>query len=420
MTIPEIIFYLLLNAFRVYIIYRFVGLFFEKKNHKKWLPVGYIIFYVLNSVGYLLLNNAALNVVINTSSLLLIIIIGYQGSVKRKLFSIAASYVIPFLTEDVAWVIFVKGKSDQMAKFGFFFAVFLLFFLEIIIEKTVRFRKGIDIPLSKELLLVLVSAGSMFISDVLIEGFYHSTLLLIISLCILLVINIAVFYLYEKMLDDYVKQKDEEMYRLQLAMFQNQLKIMQNANDTYKIMRHDMKHHIFMISEYIKKNENEKALQYLDKINYHAGNRNQYVRTGNESIDSIFNYIIDEVNKSGGIVKTDIKVSDEMLVDDFDINVILSNLLLNASEAICKCDKKEIQVSMKYDRGILLIKISNTYNGLIKMKDGEFLSTKQEMKEHGIGIASVRKTVEKYNGEMQIEYTDKEFKVKIVMYVESE
>lgn len=264
---------------------------------------------------------------------------------------------------------------------------------------------------------MLISVGSMFISNVLIEGYYHNTLLLIISLCILLAINIAVFYLYEKMLDDYVKQKDEEMYRLQLAMFQNQLKIMKSANDAYKIMRHDIKHHIFMISEYITKNENEKALQYLDKINYYAGNRSQYVRTGNECIDSIFNYIIDEINKSGGTVKTDIKVPDEMQIDDFDINVILSNLLLNACEAVRKCDQKEIQAMMKYDRGLLLIKISNTYNGVIRQKDGELSSTKQKVKEHGIGLASVRKTVEKYHGEMRIEYTDEEFIVKILMYV---
>lgn len=127
-TMLEAIFYLLLNAFRVYILYRFVGLFFEKNNHKKWVPGGYIIFYILNSVGYLLLNNEMLNISINISSLLLIILLGYQGSVKRKLFSIAASYVIPFLTEDMAWVIFVKGKSDQIARFGFFFAVFFYFF----------------------------------------------------------------------------------------------------------------------------------------------------------------------------------------------------------------------------------------------------------------------------------------------------
>lgn len=417
MTVPEIVFYLLLNAFRVYIVYRFVELFFVKNNHKKWLQSSYIIFYIINSITYLLLNNDTINIAINICSLLFIIFLGYQGDFKRKLFSVTASYVIPFLTEDMAWVVFVKGKSDQMAKFGFFFAVFLLFSVEIIIEKTIRIHEGVEIPLCKGMLLILISLGSMFISNVLIEGVYNNAILLITSLCILLIINIAVFYLYEKMLDNYVKQKNEEIYRLQLVMYQNQLKIMKSANDTYKIMRHDLKHHMHLIAEYIKENENEKALQYLEKVNYYVESGNRYVKTGNESIDSIFNYIIDEVNKSGGIVKTEIKIVEDMSIDDFDINVILSNLLLNACEAIRKCDKKEIQAVMKYDRGILLIKISNTYNGIIRQRDGKLSSTKQESKNHGIGLISVRETVEKYNGDIWFEHTDMEFTVKIFMYV---
>lgn len=413
----EIIFYLLLNAFRVYIMFRFSGLFFENSNKRRWLAYGYLTFYVINSLEYLLLNNDWVNLVINIGGFLLIIMLGYQGSVKRKLLSSFAGCGIALLAENIAWVIFVNGKRGQIAEFGFFFSVFVLFLLEIIIENTIRLRKGVDIPLYKNLLLVLISTGSMFISVTLIEASHQHVILLIASLVVLLSINIAVFYLYEKMLDDYLRQKDEELCRLQLTMYQNQLKIMKSANDAYKIMRHDIKHHIFLVSDYIERNENEKALQYLDKINYYAGNGNQYVKTGNESIDSIFNYIIGEVNKNGGTVKTDIKVAEEMLIDDFDINVILSNLLFNASEAISKCDKKEVRAAMKYDRGLLVIKVSNTYNGAIKQKDGELSSTKQEDKEHGIGLASVRKTVEKYNGEMQIKYTDKEFVVNILMYV---
>ncbi len=417
MTMLEVIFYLLLNLLRVYIMYRFFGLFFEQSRKKKGLSYSYLMFYVVNSLEYLFLNNDWINLIINIGGFLLIVMLGYQSSIKRKLLAAVAGCGIALLAEDIAWVIFVKGISSQMMEFGFFFSVFVLFLLEIIIEKTIRLRKGIDIPLYKDLLLILILAGSMFICVVLIEEVGQHIILLIVSLCVLLLINITVFYLYEKFLDDYVKQKEEELYRMQLTMYQNQLRIMQSANDTYKIMRHDLKHHMHLIKEYILNNENEKALQYFDKINYYVNSGNQYVETGNESIDSIFNYIIDEVNKNGGAVKTDIKVAERMLIDDFDINIILSNLLFNAYEAVSKCEKKEIQAVMKYDRGILVIKISNTYNGVIKQKGGELLSTKQNDKEHGIGLASVRKTIEKYDGDMRFEYTDKEFAVIILMYV---
>lgn len=417
MSIQETGFYLLINALRVYIMYRFSRLFFDGSSRKKCLPFVYLAFYAANSAGYVAFDNATVNLAINVGGLLLVILSGYQGNLWKKLLTVAASYGINLLTEDMAWVIFVKGKSGQMAEFGFFFSVFILFLMEILIEKTVRLHKSIDIPSYKDLLLVMVSMGSMFVCVTLIEGTYGNLLLLIISLCVLLTVNIAVFYLYENMLDDYARQKEEELYRLQLAMYQNQLQVMQSANDAYRVMRHDIKHHAFMVSDYIRKNENEKALRYLDKINAYAGSTNQYVQTGNESIDSIFNYFIDKVNKSGGRMKTDIKVAGEMGIDDFDANVILSNLLFNACEAVSRSEKKEIRAGLKYDRGLLIIKIRNTYNGVLKQKEGKLATTKPEGSRHGIGLESVKRTVEKYHGEVWITYTEEEFTVKVLMYV---
>ncbi len=413
----EIGFYLLLNAFRVYIMYRFSKLFFKEESQKKWLPYAYIAFCMANSAGYLLLNNDMVNLIVNIGGLLFIILFGYIGNIKRKLLLAVAGYGMNLLTEDMAWVIFVKGRSEQMMEFGFFFSVFLFFLLEIFLEKCFDFHKKADIPLYKNLLLILISVGSMFISVTLVEGFYNNKTLLVVSLGILLLINMAVFYLFEKIQDDYFKKKEKEMYSQQLAMYQNQLKIMQSANDAYMAMRHDMKHHMILIADYIAKDEKDKVLQYFGKINDYIGNGEQYVETGNESIDSIFNYITDEVYKIGGTIYTKIKVAEAMNIDDFDINVILSNLLFNACEAISKCDEKRIFAIMKYDRGALIIKVSNTYNGEVKKSGENFLSTKQKSSEHGIGLANVRKTVEKYNGEMSVDYTDKEFEVKILVFV---
>ena len=106
-----------------------------------------------------------------------------------------------------------------------------------------------------------------------------------------------------------------------------------------------------------------------------------------------------------------------MEMDVFDINMVLSNLLMNAYEAIQKCDTKEIQASMKYDRGTLKIQVSNTYDGAVKNEAGEFLSTKQETEGHGIGLASVQKVVDKYKGSMTIDAGEKEFKVDILMFI---
>lgn len=54
---------------------------------------------------------------------------------------------------------------------------------------------------------------------------------------------------------------------------------------------------------------------------------------------------------------------------------------------------------------------------MIKQRGEIFLSTKTKSNEHGIGLINVKKTVEKYNGEMKIDFTDEEFAVELLIYV---
>lgn len=411
------VFYLILNAFRIYIFIRFFDFFLKQGRAKWWIYVSCAIYFAVNSAGYLIINNDKLNLMLNVGGAMIIVLAGYQGRIINKVIVGFACLGISVLAEDMAWVIFVKGKSDQMVEFGFFFYAIVFFVLEIIIEKTVRLRKEANVSPYKGLMLIVISVGSIFLSGIIIEGFYQSPILLVMALCILLAIDVAVFYLYEKLLDDYEKRKNEEMYRLQLSMYQNQLKLMQNANDTYKSMRHNMKQHLAMVTGYLQNDEKEKALDYLFKMSGYVDQSSKYISTGNKGIDSIFNYIIGEVNESGGSIVTEFKVPEGLPVDDFDINVILSNLLLNACEAMRQCEKKEVWVTMKYDRGVLKISVENTYNGILKKKGEEYLSTKQAQGEHGIGLSSVKQTVEKYDGEMKIGHTEERFKVDIFLYI---
>ena len=413
----EISSYLILNALRTYLLYRFVSLFFEEYQKNKYVLFEYVVYFLINSVEYLCHNSDIINILISIGGLFFVIFTGYKGSFQRKVLSLIAVCGLALLTENVAWVIFVKDKDVQMAEIGFFFSVFIFFILEMLIEKTVMFRRGIELSFKKDLMLVLISAGSMFIANVMIEGTYNNNILLVGALCVLLFINIIIFYLYDKLMNDYVKEKEKEMYGLQLTMYRNQLKILQNANDTYKTLRHDMKHHIMLLSTYIEKDEKEKALEYIGKINSYSVAGKLYVDTGNECIDSILNYMMDAVGKIGGNLITDIRIPQSLPMNDYDINIILSNLLLNAYEAIQKSERKRIELTLQYDRGIMKVKIVNDYDGILRENDNVLLTTKEKQFEHGVGLLSVKRTVEKYGGKMLIDYTEDVFEVNLFIYL---
>lgn len=73
---------------------------------------------------------------------------------------------------------------------------------------------------------------------------------------------------------------------------------------------------------------------------------------------------------------------------------------------------------MRYDRGCLVFKISNTYNGEVIKEGSTLLTTKKERTHHGIGLENVKKVVEKYQGIMDIEHENKIFSVSLLLYVD--
>lgn len=78
-------------------------------------------------------------------------------------------------------------------------------------------------------------------------------------------------------------------------------------------------------------------------------------------------------------------------------------------------EKRQISINIKYDKKRLIIVISNTYDGKLLYKDGHIKSTHKNKSEHGIGLISVKNTVEKHEGIIEIESIEESFKVLIIL-----
>ena len=106
-----------------------------------------------------------------------------------------------------------------------------------------------------------------------------------------------------------------------------------------------------------------------------------------------------------------------MLYESTDLSIILGNLLDNAIEATEKLEvEKDIFVSLMYRKEKLLIKVRNPYTGdLKKDRAGNYISEKKDRENHGIGLKSVRKVVEKYEGVMEIHTENQIFEICVII-----
>ena len=174
----------------------------------------------------------------------------------------------------------------------------------------------------------------------------------------------------------------------------------------------------FALRKILENNDIQEALIYLKRIDDSSKNKDDFVNTGNTVISSILNYFIKNALSKGVSVDYSIKIPEEISIEPFDISRILINVLQNSIEAIEKCSNdKYLDIKMKYDKNILYIMVKNTYNSTITEIDGNLLTTKKDKENHGIGIQSIKNSVDKYDGAMEYTYDDKHFKTYIMLYL---
>ena len=81
-----------------------------------------------------------------------------------------------------------------------------------------------------------------------------------------------------------------------------------------------------------------------------------------------------------------------------------------------KAEKKIINTSIIYSKGKLTIGVKNTYDGIIKKdRKGNYISTKMNKTNHGMGIKLMQRIVDKYNGFLSLENDDNYFVVIAVL-----
>jgi len=258
-------------------------------------------------------------------------------------------------------------------------------------------------------------SGFDYNENVSIEGFelgyghlgYFLTTTIIVG--ILLLINRRLMKLQDR-------QTKEKVYYQQKEGYRNQLKLIRANEKKLRQLKHDYRNHLSALRYIIEKEENEKAFNYINEMEDFLIVEDEYISTG-EAIDSILNYKFQQAKERQISVALDVDVQEELRISEFDLTVVLGNLMDNAIEAIEKIEKMApINLNIKIKKGAIGIHISNPYNGEIVLKDGLIKTSKEDSELHGNGLNHIREIVERYHGSLDIEYDNHEFNIKIIMY----
>ena len=142
--------------------------------------------------------------------------------------------------------------------------------------------------------------------------------------------------------------------------------------------------------------------------------------TGNKIIDIIIHQKSEICHKDGIDFKFKSNNISFDFVDEADICCILSNLLDNAIEAARESESKMIEVVFysNDNKTMFFIEITNSCDKTPTIRKDTLLTNKADKKLHGIGIYSVKRTLEGYSGNINYSYDEKSSLFKITVAIE--
>lgn len=448
--------------------------FLQGKYRKKIVLAAWSVFYFVIQIGVFEvlggrfpINDVA-GVIINICALLFLQFLFFKKDIQKQLF-VAFSFVAG--KETVKYIVSVfsiafNGLCNKILNYfitteiintlektntwlkvlGFtviilcalLYALLLSVFLLLISRKFVK--KDYLLKTHENVFLILPCVAALSISvtikmmiitvengmSVIIYDSVPATKFWIPVICILLLSAIiASVILFQKLVQYNEEAGKRAILENQVGQMQKEIVEIQDIYTDMRGLRHDMRSHLANISLLVKSatgSVNEELESYIGKMEETVSKLDFAYQTGNPITDIIIHQKGQEAEKKQIQFQVDFAHPTKLLIDVYDIAVILNNALENAIEACCKAEgTKKINLRSYVKGSLFFVEVENDFSGEIVMEEetGLPVSSKETGKLHGIGISNIQRCAKKYMGDIDIVISDagdsKKFSLTVMM-----
>ncbi|MCL1884171.1 MAG: GHKL domain-containing protein [Defluviitaleaceae bacterium] len=396
---------------------RLMRVFFDKR--KTSLPVyslGFMYYVALINIFSLLrIQNASIPIWFTTY---IILSLNFDGSWKKRI-AAAISLVGLGVIVDLAIIMSLgiyyttfSGENLIHNDLSMILYGLIGFLVAVVLNRFKNINKNVNVSTKEHGFILAIPIASVILMFIVAAHADMPAPASLLTGILIFGINVLVFYLHDSLTAAHEKLLKSALHAQEKEYYLTQCRLMQESTDRATASRHDMKIHMAALKGYVTNNKTDNAAAYIDRFLGDISESRLYSKTGNLALDSIINYKLKDIKNSEFVPKLRLNIPPTLSIDDSDIVTIIGNLLDNAIEAIAKTDTKTLELNVVLNKGTLLIKSENSFNGEINhnhasLKDGE---------EHGHGLNNVKRSVDKYDGYIKISHNDNLFSVNIMLY----
>lgn len=230
------------------------------------------------------------------------------------------------------------------------------------------------------------------------------------SFLLLMIVFKTIKDIKEKSEERLLKEKIDMQYKYYLNLQESQNKV--------KKLYHDINNHIFCIKNL--SSDKEDVNKYIDEMSKELNEFKEIHNTGNMILDIILNEKQNICNENNIDLACDINFSKCNFIEMTDVCSIFSNILDNAIEACNKTsmDKKYIKIRGTFVKSYYVIRCENSKTNKLEIKNSKIITSKKDKFIHGIGLKSVKSSLKKYNGDLEIEDFENKFLLQIYIPID--
>lgn len=262
-------------------------------------------------------------------------------------------------------------------------------------------------------LLIGISMYMITVGGKTTEYIYVAVTLLISCL------DAVIFIFLRKMNSTSQIEKERDIMEIQLQRQQDEMQHLQQQYEEILILRHDFRNGIDCLCGMVEQGDCSGALEYAKQFKERKVNTIlSQVQCSSTMLNAVVNAKFNDAQSKG--IDTSLRLVVQIPHDlEFDLSIMLSNLLDNAIEA---CEKNpsnaQILLTISEEAGYYRIVVRNTIAASVLKKNQELKTEKANKKLHGWGLRSVTDLVSKRNG--LIDFYEKEgmFYVDILLPIE--
>lgn len=296
-------------------------------------------------------------------------------------------------------------------------SLFLMLIFIIVFKKRIVENKLADKKYKREILMVfsIVIIYTVFAVSALsnTEWLQNNVSLVVVISCVFASMTSLAIIIVYNMISRQSQYNLELKMKLQQIEFENKLNAdMVNIVKRLRSLRHDMNNHIGVMRCLLDTKQYEDLDHYLQNMYSDVKLVNDFIAVNNK----ILGYLLNSKKSRAKQEQVDFEViisSEEIPMSDNDMVSLLSNIIDNAIEAAAKVEHdKYAMLNIKRMADKVVIECENTFSDKPVIINEEFISTKKEKGEHGIGLKNIRNMVTKYNGKLIIDVGDI-FKIRV-------